>query len=75
MQVGLKKQEQKTLSKHQSKARPTMWSQDLMKCQTGPATLAQVSASSYGTTLISPGLLSLEQKNTAVHYVKECEDP
>ena len=62
--------------KHQSKARPTLWSQGLIKCQRGPTTLVQVAASSsYGTIVISPGLLSLEQKNTAVHYVKECEDP
>lgn len=55
-------------SKHQSKARPTVWSQDLIR---GPTTLVQVAApSSYGTIVISPGHVSLEQKNTAVHHVK-----
>ncbi|TNN80922.1 hypothetical protein EYF80_008927 [Liparis tanakae] len=52
-------------------ALPTVWGPALIRCQRGLATLIQVAAPSiYGAVVVSPGLPSLEQKNTAVHHIK-----
>lgn len=69
MWAGAEKWEQKMWSKHQSKARATAWSS--WKVREAPqhwfeALRRQVT----GPFVISPGRLSLEQKNTAVHHIK-----